>query len=221
MLDLKKNTVAEWMLKEGYTEVTLMDFYRDIYPEEVLRADNKGSAKDEGMGRVQIVVHSTKKVMGSNEKGYAKPFFKDLSGLKMAIDKSNETYGLLEAAGAPPDRQDFRGLLDILQIKYISDNSIIKFLEKMVNPEVRTGEEQTQYVKGINKIIGADDFELVVSGKISNELIYKIYKRQAAKSNMKNLIFAPLGKKPDIVIDDAIAIKIFILLFGKLQIFLN
>lgn len=75
----------------------------------------------------------------------------------------------------------------------------------MVNPEVRTGEEQTQYVKGINKIIGADDFELVVSGKISNELIYKIYKRQAAKSNMKNLIFAPLGKKPDIVIDDAIA----------------
>jgi len=98
MLDLKKNTVAEWMLKQGYTEVTPMDFYRDIYPEEVLRADNKGSAKDEGMGRVQIVVHSTKKVMGSNEKGYAKPFFKDLSGLKMAIDKSNETYGLLEAA---------------------------------------------------------------------------------------------------------------------------
>lgn len=96
-------------------------------------------------------------------------------------------------------------LLDILQIKYISDNSIIKFLEKMVNPEVRTGEEQTQYVKEINEIIGADGFELVVSGKISNELIYKIYKRQAAKSNMKNLIFAPLGKKPDIVIDDAIA----------------
>lgn len=99
MLDLKKNTVAEWMLKQGYTEVTPMDFYRDIYPEEVLRADNKGSAKDEGMGRVQIVVHSNKKVMGSNEKGYAKPFFKDLSGLKRAIDKSNETYELLEAAG--------------------------------------------------------------------------------------------------------------------------
>ena len=65
--------------------------------------------------------------------------------------------------------------------------------------------KDTQYVKGINEIIGADGFELVVSGKISNELIYKIYKRQAAKSNMKNLIFAPLGKKPDIVIDDAIA----------------
>lgn len=30
-------------------------------------------------------------------------------------------------------------LLDTLQIKYISDNSFIKFLEKMVNPEVRTG----------------------------------------------------------------------------------
>lgn len=63
-------------------------------------------------------------------------------------------------------------LLDILQIKYISDNSIIKFLEKMVNPEVRTGEEQTQYVKGINKIIGADDFELVVSGKLDMNFDY-------------------------------------------------
>mgnify|MGYP000953767041 CR=1 FL=1 len=104
-------------------------------------------------------------------------------------------------------------LLDILQIKYISDNSIIKFLEKMVNPEVRTGEEQTQYVKGINKIIGADDFELVVSGKISNELIYKIYKRQAAKSNMKNLIF---GRESDVckvcgkkLIDEYVENRIF------------
>ena len=44
-------------------------------------------------------------------------------------------------------------LLDILQIKYISDNSIIKFLEKMVNPEVRTGEEQTQYVRELIKLL--------------------------------------------------------------------
>lgn len=96
-------------------------------------------------------------------------------------------------------------LIDILEIKYISDNSIIKFLEKMVNPEVRTGKEQAQYVNGINEIIGADGFELVVSGKISNEPLYKIYKRKAMNSNMKNLIFAPLDKKPDIVIDDALA----------------
>ena len=95
-------------------------------------------------------------------------------------------------------------LLDILQFKYISDSSLIKFLEKMVNPEVRTGEEQIQYVNGINEIIGADGFELAVSGKISNELIYKIYRKNTVCGNMKNLVFAPLGKKPDIVIDDAI-----------------
>ncbi len=95
-------------------------------------------------------------------------------------------------------------LLDILQIKYISDNSLIKFLEKMVNPEVRTGEEQAEYVKGINEIIGADGFELAVSGKVSNELIYKVFRKRATGNNMRNLIFAPLGKKPDIVIDDAI-----------------
>lgn len=95
-------------------------------------------------------------------------------------------------------------LLDILQFKYISDSSLVKFLEKMVNPEVRTGEEQIQYVNGINEIIGADGFEMAVSGRISNELIYKIYKKNMVCGNMKNLVFAPLGKKPDIVIDDAI-----------------
>ena len=95
-------------------------------------------------------------------------------------------------------------LLNILNFKYISDDSVIKFLEKMVNPETRTGEEQEEYVKGINEIISADGFELAVSGKTSNELIYKVYRKNAICSNMKNLVFAPLGKKPDIVIDDAI-----------------
>ena len=95
-------------------------------------------------------------------------------------------------------------LLNILSFKYISDNSVIKFLEKMVNPETRIGEEQEQYVKGINEIISADGFELAVSGKTSNELIYKVYRKNTVCGNMKNLVFAPLGKKPDIVIDDAI-----------------
>lgn len=75
-------------------------------------------------------------------------------------------------------------LLDILQIKYISDNSIIKFLEKMVNPEVRTGEEQTQYVRGINEIIGADGllwntlvkwWGLHIQAKISRKTYLSVY----------------------------------------------
>ena len=41
-------------------------------------------------------------------------------------------------------------------------------------------------------------------GKVSNEPIYKICKQQVVNNNMKNLIFASLSKKPDIVIDDAI-----------------
>lgn len=68
-------------------------------------------------------------------------------------------------------------LLNILNFKYISDDSVIKFLEKMANPETRTGEEQEEYVKGINEIISADGFELAVSGKTSNELIYKVYRK--------------------------------------------
>ena len=95
-------------------------------------------------------------------------------------------------------------LLDVLDFKYISDTALIKFLEKMVHPEVRTGDEQLQYVSCINDVIMADGFELAVSGKISNELIYKVVRKQILPNGMKNLIFASLGEKPDIVIEDAI-----------------
>jgi hypothetical protein len=95
-------------------------------------------------------------------------------------------------------------LLDMLKFKYVSDSIVIKFIEKIVNPEVRTGEEQILYVNKINEIISTDGFELAISKRVSGELFYKIYKKHTRKGIMKNLIFAPLGSKPDIVIDDAI-----------------
>lgn len=99
-------------------------------------------------------------------------------------------------------------LLDILKIKYISDNLLIKFLEKIVDPEVRSGTSQKEYVDGINSIIESDGFELVESGRKSKELIYKIQKKRGTNDKIKNLIFAPLSKKPDIVIEDSLSNEI-------------
>lgn len=95
-------------------------------------------------------------------------------------------------------------LLDILEFKYVSDQTIKKFLEIIVDPEIRGKDQQERYVNSINEIIRHDNYELVAAKKVSGELIYKIHKICLRNSNTKNLIFAPLNKKPDIVIDDAI-----------------
>lgn len=96
-------------------------------------------------------------------------------------------------------------LLDQLNVKYISDSSLKTFLERLVDPEVRENEEQTEYVKAINDIIDVDKFELRVSEKISGAVRYKVCEKQVFSGNMKNLIFAPIEEKPDIVIDDTIS----------------
>lgn len=95
-------------------------------------------------------------------------------------------------------------LLDILEFKYVSDQTVKKFLEIIVDPEIREKDQQDRYVNGINEIIKPDNYELVATKKVSGELIYRIHKICLRNSNMKNLIFAPLNKKPDIVIEDAI-----------------
>lgn len=95
-------------------------------------------------------------------------------------------------------------LLDILEFKYVSDQIVKKFLEIIVDPEIREKDQQDRYVNSINEIIKPDNYELVATKKVSGELIYRIHKICLRNSNTRNLIFAPLNKKPDIVIEDAI-----------------
>ena len=96
-------------------------------------------------------------------------------------------------------------LLEQMSIKYISDSSFKAFLERLVDPEVRDGEEQAEFVHAINDIIKNDKMELRIFEKISGVVRYKVYEKIIINGNMKNLIFAPLGTKPDIVIDDTIS----------------
>lgn len=92
-----------------------------------------------------------------------------------------------------------------LEIKYLPDKMFSEFLECLVLPEVREGEGQERYVQGINAIIKEDGYELYTDTVISGAPRFRVGKKRATEVDLKNLIFAPLGQKPDIVIDNSIS----------------
>ena len=96
-------------------------------------------------------------------------------------------------------------LTNRLEVKYLPDETFIKFLECLVKPEVREGNEQKNYVQGINGIIKEDGYELYISSQKSRVPHYSIGKRRAVEGELKNLIFAPVGQKPDITIENSIS----------------
>lgn len=99
-------------------------------------------------------------------------------------------------------------LTNRLQVEYLPDETFVKFLECLVKPEVREGDEQKKYVQGINGIIREDGYELYISSQKSGVPHYSIGKRRIVEGKLKNLIFAPIGQKPDITIENTISNKL-------------
>lgn len=96
-------------------------------------------------------------------------------------------------------------LTNRLEVKYLPDETFIRFLECLVKSEVREGNEQKNYVQGINEIIREDGYELYISSQKSGVPHYSIGKRRVVEGKLKNLIFAPIGQKPDIIIENSIS----------------
>ena len=96
-------------------------------------------------------------------------------------------------------------LTNRLEVKYLPDETFVKFLECLVKQEVREGDEQKKYVQGINRIIKEDVYELYISSQKSGVPHYSIEKRRIVEGELKNLIFASVGQKPDITIENSIS----------------
>lgn len=96
-------------------------------------------------------------------------------------------------------------LTNRLEVKYLTDETFADFLECLVKPEVREGEEQKKYVQGINEIIREDGYELFVNSQKSGVSYFNVGKKRIIKGELKNLIFAPVGQKPDITIENSIS----------------
>lgn len=74
-------------------------------------------------------------------------------------------------------------LTNQLEVKYLPDETFIKFLECLVKPEVREGDEQKKYVQGINEIIREDGYELYISSQKSGVPYYSIGKIRIVKGS--------------------------------------
>jgi very-short-patch-repair endonuclease len=96
----------------------------------------------------------------------------------------------------------YENYLDLLTA---TDEIFIQFLEQVVHPLVRQHSEAREYIEFINNHLMKDGHQLIPSDNISGYTVYKINKiKDGVKGTAKNLIFAAIGQKPDIVISDSI-----------------
>lgn len=86
-----------------------------------------------------------------------------------------------------------------------SDEIFASFLENMVSPVVRKGEKQREMLVMINSYLIEDDYELTECGSSVGIPIYKIMKTKAGVGGqVKNIIFASDGLKPEFIFTDAV-----------------
>jgi len=94
---------------------------------------------------------------------------------------------------------------EYLEILTVSDELFINFLEQLVHPLVRETYEQEECISLLNSHLKNDGFRLLQADYMSGYPIYKINKiKDGVKGSVKNLIFASIGAKPDIVISDSL-----------------
>lgn len=105
------------------------------------------------------------------------------------------------------DDLSYSEMFNNLLIIYRNDNDFKNFLEQLVHPCVRDSvEEQLQYVKEINDLLLEDGYSLISTHTLSGQPIFTLDNQTGSiKSPVKNIIFASITKKPDIVIADSLS----------------
>jgi len=87
-----------------------------------------------------------------------------------------------------------------------NDEALLAFLTEMLHPAVRTDLAEVERLRDfLNSVLVHDGYELVPADAISGAPIfdYRII-GSGVRGAMKNLIFAAVGPKPEIVLDDAV-----------------
>jgi hypothetical protein len=87
-----------------------------------------------------------------------------------------------------------------------SDGKLLDFLAEMLHPAVRTDLAEVEHLLGFfNGVLVHDGYELVQVDAISGAPIFAPRRIGAGvRGTMKNLIFAAIGAKPEIVLADAV-----------------
>jgi hypothetical protein len=87
-----------------------------------------------------------------------------------------------------------------------SDDALVQFLAEMLHPAVRTDTTEAERVRSfLNSVLVHDGYEMVQVGDISGAPVFSGRRiGSGVRGSMKNLIFAAVGPKPEIVLDDAV-----------------
>jgi very-short-patch-repair endonuclease len=87
-----------------------------------------------------------------------------------------------------------------------SDDALVRFLAEMLHPAVRTDLAEVAELRAfLNSVLVHDGYEVVQTGAISGAPVFAGRRiGSGVRGSMKNLIFAAVGPKPEIVLDDAV-----------------
>jgi len=86
-----------------------------------------------------------------------------------------------------------------------SQTNFFKLLAELLHPMSRRGEQQEATVKQINAALRRDGYEMCAVDAVSGYPVYGIVRVQPnVPGAMKNLIFASIGDKPELIFIDAI-----------------
>jgi hypothetical protein len=86
-----------------------------------------------------------------------------------------------------------------------SQTRFFAFIEKLLDPVVRRGDEQSRLAATLDEVVKRDGFAVIVADSRSGYPIYAVRKRATGVTGaMKNLIFASIGDKPELLFRDAI-----------------
>ena len=87
-----------------------------------------------------------------------------------------------------------------------SDDALLRFLAEMLHPAVRTDLAEVEDLRTfLNSVLIHDGYEIAQTGDISGAPVFEGRRTgSGVRGSMKNLIFAAVGPKPEIVIDDAV-----------------
>ena len=86
-----------------------------------------------------------------------------------------------------------------------SQSRFFKLIGKALHPVVRRGEEQTGLAESIGTVLRHDGFDVRQTGVESRYPTFDVVRAQSGVSgSMKNLIFASVGAKPELVFSDAV-----------------
>jgi very-short-patch-repair endonuclease len=87
-----------------------------------------------------------------------------------------------------------------------SDDALIRFLAETLHPVARTDLTEVEELHAfLNSVLIHDGYEIVQTGSISGAPVFTGHRiGSGVRGPMKNLIFAAVGPKPEIVLDDAV-----------------